>query len=205
MRAAAAGQLYEGPPRPFSVGGGNGRFDLSAACGRAMRLLAEGAHACEDVSARAGISVQTVELIADYMSLHGAAADGGWESLPDAVRFSAIKSECYPTPPRRAWVMARLMSEGATAPDTAVDMPVDRAMRELVGAGHVRRSGSRFYLAGIGPSLAQGVLSMYPEHGRPAFSRCGGVRRLARRLVGEVAGLSPPSTTAGGRKGAHAR
>ena len=170
-----------------------------------MRLLAEGAHACEDVSARAGISVQTVELISDYMSLHGAAADGGWESLPDAVRFSAIKSECYPVPPRRAWIMARLMAEGATTPDAAVDMTVDCTMRELVGAGHVRRSGSQFYLAGIGPSVARGVLSMYPEHGRPAFSRSGGVRRLARRLVGEVAGLPPPSTAAGGQREAHAR
>ena len=149
--------------------------------------------------------MQTVDLIADAMPRHGATADGGWESLPDAVRFSAIKSECYPIPPRRAWVMARLMSEGATAPDTAVDMPVDRAMRELVGAGHVRRSGSQFYLTGIGPSLAQGVLSMYPEHGKPAFSRSGGVRHLARRLVGETASVPPPRTTAGRRKGAHAR
>lgn len=187
------------------MGGGSGRFDLSAACGKAMRLLAGGTHTREGVSAGAGVSVQTVDLIADAMSRHGATADGGWESLPDAVRFSAIKSECYPTPPRRAWIMARLMAEGATTPDAAVDMPVDRAMRELVGAGHVRRSGNRFYLAGIGPSLAQGVLSMYPEHGRPAFSRYGGTRRLARRLVGEAAGLPPPSTAAGGRRGAHAR
>ena len=170
-----------------------------------MRLLAGGTRTRKSVSAGAGVSVQTVDLIADAMSRHGATADGGWEPLPDAVRFSAIKSECYPTPSRGAWIMARLMEEGATAPDAAVDMPADRAMRELVGAGHVRRSGSQFYLAGIGPSLARGVLSMYPERGRPAFSRSGGVRHLARRLVGKVAGLPPPSTAAGGRKGAHAR
>ena len=170
-----------------------------------MQLLAGGTRTRKGVSAGAGVSVQTVDLIADAMPRHGVTADGGWESLPDAVRFSAIKSECYPIPPRRAWVMARLMAEGATTPDAAVDMPVDRAMRELVGAGHVRRSGSRFYLAGIGPSVARGVLSMYPGHGRPAFSRSVGTRRLARRLVGETARVPPPNTAAGRQKGAHAR
>ena len=176
--------------------GDGGNIDLSAACGKAMRLLAEGTRTREDVSASTGISVQTVELIAGAMLRHGATEEDGWESLPDSVRFSAIKSECYPTPPKDAWILARLMAEGATAPDTAVTLPVDREMRKLIGAGHVRRAGSRFYLAGIAPSLAQGVLSMYPELGRPAFSRSGGALRLARRLVGMTTDMAPPTPIA---------
>ena len=89
--------------------------------------------------------------------------------------------------------MARLMAEGATAPDTAVTLPVDRYMRKLIGAGHVRRAGSRFYLACIAPSLAQGVLSMYPELEQPAFSRSGGALHLARKLVGMVDDMAPPT------------
>ena len=195
-RDAAAGHLYKIFSSRLSVDGdGGGGIDLSAACGKAMRLLAEGTRAREEVSASTGIRVQTVELIAGAMLRHGATEEGGWESLPDSVRFSAIKSECYPTPPKDAWIMARLMAEGATAPGTAVTLPVDREMRKLIGAGHVRRAGSRFYLAGIAPSLAQGVLSMYPELGRPAFSRSGGALRLARRLVGMTTDMAPPPTT----------
>lgn len=193
------GHLYKIILRRAPVDGDGGGIDVPAACGRAMGLLAGGSHAHEDVSACAGIGAQTVGLIADAMSRHGATAEAGWESLPDAVRFSAIKSECYPVPPGDAWIMARLMAEGATSPGSAVSMPVNRSMRELVGAGHVRRAGDRFYLAGIGPSLARGVLTMYPELGRPAFSRSGGASRLARRLVDSVSALPPPAPNAGRR------
>ena len=170
-----------------------------------MRLLAEGSRSHADVASDAGISVQTVGLVADAVSRRGATAKAGWESLPDDVRFSAIKAECYPVPPRDAWILARLMAEGATSPGSAVGMPADRNMRELVEAGHVGRSGGGFYLAGIGPSLARGVLSMYPEVGWPAYSRLGGASRVARRLVGATSSLRPPAPAAVRRAGRRMR
>ena len=89
--------------------------------------------------------------------------------------------------------MARLLAEGATEPGSAVRMPEDRSMRELVGCGHVRRAGGgRLYLAGLGLVLAEEVLSAYPEIGRPSFSRQGGAWRRARELVGAVAPVAPP-------------
>lgn len=184
--------------------GKGGRIDVSRACSRAMRLLAEGARSHGDVSASTGIGVQTVDLIAGAMSLHGAAAKAGWKSLPDSVLFSAIKSECYPVPPRDAWILARLIAEGAMSPDSAAGMPAGRNMRELVEAGHVGRAEGGFYLTGIGPSLAQGVLSMYPEMERPAYSRIGGASGLARRLVCATTRMPPPAPIAGKRRGAHA-
>ena len=190
--------------RPRADGDGGG-IDLSAACGRAMALLSGGTRTIEEASAAAGIGARTAGLVADAMSRNGATAEGGWESLPDAVRFSAIKAECYPHPPRDAWILARLAAEGAEAPEAAVHMPADRSMRGLVAAGHVRRAGGRFYLDGIGASLARGVLSMYPELGKPAYSRHGGARRLARRLVGAAGAMAPPAPAAGWRRRAHAR
>ena len=199
------GQLYKRFLWGFFVEGYGGRINVPAACNKAMRLLADGTRTGKDVSASAGISVQTADLLADAMSRNGATAEKGWESLPDAVRFSAIKSEYYPVPTRDAWIMARLMAEGATAPGSAVRLPVDRSMRGLIRAGHVRREGDRFYLAGIGPSLAQGVLSTYPELGNPAFSQCGGARSTASRLVEMTAGLAPPGATVARRRRAHVR
>ena len=171
------------------------KINVPVACNKSMRLLARGCDS-RTVSAKTGMSGRAVDLVADAMSRKGATSERGWESLPDAVRFSLIKSEYYPVPPRDAWIMARLLAEGATCPDSAVRMPEDGCMRELVRSKLVGRAGRRFYLANAGPSLAREVLSMYPEIGSPAFSRSGGAGRRARRLVELVAWTAPPRLAA---------
>ena len=180
------------------------RINLPVACNKSMRLIAGGDRTSEAISASTGLSVKAVDLIRAAMSRQGATAERGWESLPDAARFALIKSEYYPTPTKDTWIMARLLADGATGPGSAVRMPMDRGMRDLVRWGHVCRDGDGFYLAGMGPVLAQEILSMYPEIGRPSFSRSGGAGRRARRLVGEMAPVAPPSARPG-RKGARAR
>ena len=192
---------------------------MPVACNKAMRLLAGGSLSREEVSAKTRLSAGAVDAIQAAMSRRGAAAaaaaaaETGWESLPDATRFSLTKSEYCPTPTRDAWIMARLLAEGATGPSSAVRMPEDRSVRELVGYGHVRRAGGGIYLAGLGLELAEEVLSAYPEIGRPSFSRYGGAGRRACELVGEVAPVAPPRAGPGRRqrqrrrrgRGAHAQ
>lgn len=192
--------------RPGRVEERGDRINVPVACNKAMRLLAKGGRTHEAVSSRTGLSSQAVEVVEDAMSRHGATAERGWKSLPDSARFSLIKSEYYPVPTRNAWIMARLLAEGATDRGSAARMPEDDGMRELVGTGHVGAvGGGRFYLSDEGASLAQGVLSMYPEIGRPAFSRFGGAGRRARELVGAVAPLAPPRIRQGRLRGAHAK
>ena len=181
------------------------RINLPVACNKSMRLIAGGGRTSEDISARTGLSVKAVDLVRAAMSRQGATAEEGWASLPDASRFELIKSEYYPTPTKDTWIMARLLADGATDPGSAVRMPMDRGMRDLVRWGHVcRDDGGGFYLAGMGPGLAQEILSMYPEIGRPSFSKSGGAGRRARRLVGAVSPVAPPGVKLG-RKGARAR
>lgn len=191
-------------PRPGGVEERGDRINVPVACNKAMRLLARGGHTREAISSRTGLSAGAVEVVADAMSRHGATAELGWKSLPDSARFSLIKSEYYPVPTRNAWIMARLLAEGATDRGSAVRMPEDDGMRELVGFGRVGAAeGGRFYLSAEGASLAQGVLSMYPEIGWPAFSRFGGAERRARELVGKAARIPPPRLN-GRRAGAQA-
>ena len=191
--------------RPGRVEERGDRINVPVACNKAMRLLAGGGRTREAISSRTGLSARAVEVVKDAMSRHGATAEQGWKSLPDSARFSLIKSEYYPVPTRNAWIMARLLAEGATDRATAARMPVDDGMRELVGAGHVDAAGGgRFYLSGEGASLAQGVMSMYPEIGWPAFSRSGGAEGTARRLVGTAARIPAPRLD-GRRAGAQVR
>lgn len=169
------------------------KINLPATCNRVMRLAARGDLACEAISARTGLSVKGVEIVQSAMSGHGATAERGWESLPDAAKFSLIKSDYYKTPTKDTWIMARLLADGAISPSSAVRMPEDRNMRDLVGWGHVcKTSAGEFYLVGLGPEIAQGVLSMYPEIGKPSFSKSGGVGRRARKVAKEIALMPPP-------------
>ena len=170
-----------------------GKIGVASACGRAMGLLEDGrSHA--EVSARTGLSVGAVKIVADAVSRRGAASERGWESLPNDAKFSLIKSECYPSPTRSAWTMARLLGQGAVGPGSAVRTFEDRAMRGLVGSGHARRAaGGAFYLAGDGPPLADDIQEMYPEIDWAAYSGAGGIRRRARELVGAASDMPPPA------------
>ena len=181
------------------------KINLPAACNRAMRLIAKGDLARESISARTGLSVKGVEVVQGAMSKNGATADKGWKSLPDAAKFSLIKSDYYKTPTKDTWIMARLLADGATNPGSAVRMPEDRNMRDLVGWGHVcKTSAGEFYLVGLGPEIAQGVLSMYPEIGEPSFSKSGGLGRRVRKVAREIA-LMPPPRINSRRGGVHSR
>ena len=172
----------------------DGGIDVAAACGEAMRLLEAGGMSHAEVSARTGLSAGAVGIVADAVSWRGAAAERGWASLPSDAQFSLIKSECYPVPTKDAWIMARLLGEGAVGPDTAATVPEDRAVRELVGSGCAcRTAAGRFYLTGDGPMLAKEVLASYPEIDWASFARPGGGRRRARELVGAAVGMLPPA------------
>ena len=178
-----------------------GGIDVPAACGKAMRLLEDGGQDHEAVSARTGLGVKAVGIVADAVLRRGATSKKGWESLPNDAMFSLIKSECYPVPTRDTWIMARLLGDGAVGPDTAARMPEDRAMRGLVRQGHARRAaGGRFYLAGAGPLLAREVQETYPEIDWASFSRPGGARRRAREMVGVATGMHPPKPPAGKKR-----
>lgn len=171
-----------------------GKIDVAAACGRAMALLEGGRLSHAEISARTGLSVGAVGIVADAVSRRGAAAERGWESLPDDARFSLIKSECYPAPPRDAWIMARLLGEGAVDPGSAARLFEDRTMRDLVRSGYACRvAAGTFYLAGDGPPLAGEIQEMYPEISWDAFSRDGGCMRRARELVGAASEMEPPA------------
>ena len=170
------------------------RINLPVACNKSMRLIAGGSLDREAVSARPGLGIKAVGIIRAAMSQQGATAERGWESLPNAARLALVRSECYPTPTEDMWIMARLLADGATGPASAVRMPLDRGMRDLVRWGRVcRADGGGFYLVGLGLMLAQEVLSTYPEIGRPSFSRSGGERQRARELVGMVDPVAPPN------------
>lgn len=174
-----------------------GRINVPVACGKAMRLLEDAGQDHEAVSARTGLGVKAVGIVADAVLLRGATSKKGWESLPNDAMFSLIKSECYPVPTRDTWIMARLLGDGAVGPDSAARMPEDRAMRGLVRSGHARRAaGGGFYLAGAGLSLAREVQETYPEIDWASFSRPGGVRHRARELVGATTGMRPPKPAA---------
>ena len=182
------------------------RINLPVACNRAMRLIAAESRTLEAVSASTGLSIKGVETVQSAMSEHGATAEEGWKSLPDAARFSLIKSDYYKTPTKDTWILARLLADGAVDADTAVRMPEDRSMRNLVGWGHVcRTDGGRFYLVGLGHGLARGVLSTYPEIGWPSFSKSGGAGRRAREMVEKVARMPPPEIKLQRIGGAHAQ
>ena len=171
-----------------------GKIDVAAACGRAMGLLEGGRLSHAKISARTGLSVGAVGIVADAVSRRGAAPGRGWESLPDDAKFSLIKSECYPAPPRDVWIMARMLGEGAVDPGSAVRLFEDRTMRDLVRSGYARRvADGTFYLAGDGPPLAGEIQEMYPEISWDAFSRAGGGRRRARELVGTASEMEPPT------------
>lgn len=175
----------------------DGGIDVPAACGKAMRLLEDAGQDHEAISARTGLGVKAVGIVADAVLRHGATAEKGWESLPNDAMFSLIKSECYPVPTRDTWIMARLLGDGAVGPDSAARMPEDRAIRDLVRSGHACRAASgRFYLAGAGLSLAREVQEAYPEIDWASFSRPGGARRRARELVEAAAGMLPPEPAA---------
>lgn len=181
------------------------KINLPAACNRAMRLIARGDLSCKAISARTGLSVKGVEVVQGAMSKNGATAGKGWKSLPDAARFSLIKSDYYKTPTKDTWILARLLADGATNPGSAVRMPEDRSMRDLVGWGHVcKTSAGGFYLVGLGPEIAQGVLSMYPEIGKPSFSKSGGLGRRVRKVAKGIA-LMPPPRINSRQGGAHPR
>ena len=159
-----------------------------------MGLLERGRRSHAEISVRTGLSIGAVGIVADAVSRHEAVAERGWESLPDDAKFSLIKSECYPAPPRDAWIMARLLGEGAVDPGSAVHLFEDRALRDLVRSGHACRvAAGTFYLAGDGPPLAGGIQEMYPEISWAAFSRAGGGRRRARELVGTASDMEPPT------------
>ena len=174
-----------------------GRINVPVACGKAMRLLEDAGQDHEAVSARTGLGVKADGIVANAMLRCGATSKKVWESLPNYAMFSLVKSECYPVPTRDTWIMARLLGDGARGPDSAVRMPEDRAMRDLVRQGHARRAaGGGFYPTGAGPSLAREVQETYPEIDRASFSRPGGVRRRACELVGAAAGMPPPEPAA---------
>ena len=175
----------------------NGRIDVPAACGKAMRLLEDTGQDHETISARTGLGVKAVGIVADAVLRRGATAEKGWESLPNDAMFSLVKLECYPVPTSDTWIMARLLGDGAVDPGSAARMPEDRAMRGLVRSGHARRAaGGGFYLAGAGLSLAREVQEAYPEIDWASFSRPGGVRHRARELVGATTGMRPPKPAA---------
>lgn len=174
-----------------------GGIDVSAACGKAMRLLEYDGLAHGAVSGRTGLSAEAVGIVADAVLRRGATSKGGWKSLPNDAKFSLIKSECYPVPTKDTWIMARLLGEGAVGPDSAVSMFEDRAMRSLVRSGHAcKGADGRFYLSGTGPSLAREVQETYPEIDWASFSRPGGSRRKAREMVGMAASMRPPRRAA---------
>ena len=180
------------------------KIDVPAACGRAMRLLEEGERSHAAVSERTGLGVGAVGILADAMARHGASSEAGWESLPHGAMFSLITSELYLVPTADTWTMARLLGEGAVGPDSAVAMFEDRAVRDLVRSGDVRRApGGGLYLAGSGPLVAREIVDAYPGIDWAAFLRPGGSRRRARDLVGMAAPMSPPSPAAA-QRGAHA-
>ncbi len=170
-----------------------GKIGVPTACGRAMGLL-EGGRSHAEVSARTGLSVGAVKIVADAVLRRGAASERGWESLPDDAKFSLIKSECYPSPTRKAWTMARLLGQGAVGPGSAVRTFEDRSMRGLVRSGHAcKAAGGAFYLTGNGPPLAEDIQEMYPEIDWAAYSGTGGTRRRARKLVGTASAMRPPA------------
>lgn len=99
----------------------------------------------------------------------------------------------------------RLLADGKrTVKDVSTSAGISMQTVDPI-AGAMSRNGDRFYLAEIGPSLAQGVLSTHPELGNPAFSQSGGARSTAFRLVEMTAGLAPPRSTVARQRGAHAR
>ena len=175
----------------------DGGIDVPAACGKAMRLLEDAGQDHEAVSARTGLAVKSVGIVADAVLRRGATAEKGWESLPSDAMFSLVKSECYPVPTSDTWIMARLLGDGAVGPDSAVHMPEDWAMRGLVRSGHACKvADGRFYLTGAGPLLAREVQETYPEFDWASFSRPGGARRRARELVEAAARMRPPEPAA---------
>jgi len=88
----------------------------------------------------------------------------GFASYPENIQKMIIKTVYYPTTSREEEILAHLLLLDATMKKSAVSIPEDKILKELVEAEHVAKTKEeKFYLTSDGILIAKGALKLYPE------------------------------------------
>jgi len=88
----------------------------------------------------------------------------GLATFPENIQKMIIKTIHYPTVSREEEILTHLFLRNATTEKSAVLIPEDSILKELVEAEHVSKTNDgRFYLTVDGGFIAKGALKLYPE------------------------------------------
>ena len=88
----------------------------------------------------------------------------GLASYPENIQKMIIKTVHYPTTSREEEILVHLLLRDATMKKSAVSIPEDKILKELVEAEHVAKTKEeKCYLTSDGVLIATGALILYPE------------------------------------------
>ncbi len=89
---------------------------------------------------------------------------GGLASFPENIQKMIIRSLYHPTISREEEILVHLSIRDAVSTNSAVSMPEDAVLKELIGAEHViKTKDHRYHLSEDGAVIARGALELYPE------------------------------------------
>lgn len=87
----------------------------------------------------------------------------GLTLFPENIQKLIIKTSHYPTVAREEEILVYLLLKNATNKESAVALPEDHILKQLIEAEHVGKIGNRYYLSEDGKYIANGALKLYPE------------------------------------------
>lgn len=88
----------------------------------------------------------------------------GLTSYPQHIQNLIIKTAHYPTPSREEEILVHLLLKNALGSSSAITIPEDNILQELVDAEHVGKTKDHaYYLTSDGKYIAKGALELYPE------------------------------------------
>lgn len=89
---------------------------------------------------------------------------GGLALYPENVQRLILRTSYYPTASREEQVLTYLLLNNATNERSAIEMPEDKVVIELIEAEHIAKSEEgKYYLTSVGQMIAKGALKLYPE------------------------------------------
>ncbi len=88
----------------------------------------------------------------------------GLASFPENMQKMIIKTLYYPTASREEEILIHLLVRKAVSKDSAIHIPEDTILRELLEMEYVTKTkSSSYYLTSDGIMVAKGALQLYPE------------------------------------------
>ncbi|MGB6785490.1 MAG: hypothetical protein WBE60_06390 [Nitrosotalea sp.] len=87
----------------------------------------------------------------------------GLTSFPENIQKMIIKTLHYPTASREEEILVYFLIRKAISKDSAIDIPQDSMLRELMESEYVGKTKSGYYLTSDGMMVAKGALKLYPE------------------------------------------